>query len=490
MIIKKNKDIPEDYLKDASNYRGNADALYIPESVDELKNCLKSLYNEEVPITLAGAGTGLTGGRVPAGGALISTEKLNKFKLSNDGRTIISQPGVLLNDIESFLNEKGLFYPPDPTETNSSIGGNIATNASGSKTFKYGPTRDYVLAINAVLPDGDEINLRRGEVFANGFKLNLATKSGRNIYLRLPELVMPEVKHAAGYYIKEDMDAIDLLIGQEGTLCVIAEAELRLLPKPKALMGGMVFFNNDIDVFEFVREIKTISIANHGRPVEDLRDISARAVEFYDSNALDFIRDKYPQLPDAAKAAIWFQQEYYTGNEDHLMKKYYSIIQKHTGLADSTWLAIDDKGNRDFRQLRHDIPLQINEYLSRKGQTKIGTDNSVPDEYLMAMYNFIKIELQNLGLEYVIFGHIGNSHLHANVFTSDYSDTEKAWRFYEILLNQAVRWGGSISAEHGLGKLKKKYLSTQYSNVIIEKMKLIKKAFDPKMLLGKGTLFD
>ena len=167
MIVKNNPDEFQNYLSDSSNYKGTADAVYLPETEYELIELVKKFNSDKVKITVSGNGTGLTGSRVPEGGVIISTEKLNNVIELNEGKKYLRvQPGMILKELQDFVETKKLFYPPDPTEKNCFIGATVATNSSGARSFKYGPTRNYVIGIRVVLPTGDTISIERGKIFA------------------------------------------------------------------------------------------------------------------------------------------------------------------------------------------------------------------------------------------------------------------------------------------------------------------------------------
>src|SRR5262249_7212101 len=190
---------------------------------------------------------------------------------------------------------KGMFYPPDPTERTCFVGGTISTNASGARTFKYGATRNYVQALRLVVATGEIIDLRRGEVFAdqNG-ELLIPLASGGSIAAKLPTYSMPRVrKHASGYFVAPGMDAIDLFIGSEGTLGVIIEAELKLLPKPAGLLSGVVFFDDEKNLLDFVRAARERSLANRVRSPTvregNSSNLDARALEYFDIESLKFL---------------------------------------------------------------------------------------------------------------------------------------------------------------------------------------------------------
>src|SRR5947207_1158972 len=254
MLTKTQPDQIQDYLSDASYLKGgNAAQVVFPETADDVAEILVEATRTQRPVTISGAGTGTVAGRVPLGGIIIATDKLNHIKDINreggDGAAI-AEAGVRLIDLQRAVESEDLLYPPDPTERSCFIGGNIATNASGARTFKYGPTRNYVERLQIALATGDVIDLRRGELYADQNSLiRIPLPSGRFIEARLPSYQMPHVrKHASGYYIEPEMDVIDLFIGSEGTLGVIIEAELKLLPKPEGLLSGVVFFEDEIDL--------------------------------------------------------------------------------------------------------------------------------------------------------------------------------------------------------------------------------------------------
>jgi D-lactate dehydrogenase (cytochrome) len=273
MIIKTSPDEIQNYLVDAANYQGFCDAVYFPETESDVKEIISNAYINKTLVTVSGNGTGLTGARVPEGGIVISTDKLNRLiELNEESKYAVVEPGLLLSEFLKITAEKLLFYPPDPTEKNCFIGGTIATNASGEKTFKYGPTRDYVLALHVVLSNGELLKLERGKNIANDNHLILTTEEGTRFVIDIPEYRMPSVKNASGYFTKPGMDAIDLFIGSEGTLGVITQIKLRLLPHPGDIISAVIFLMKNrmhlilfllLKRFHFVLVNRTIMIWMH-----------------------------------------------------------------------------------------------------------------------------------------------------------------------------------------------------------------------------------
>ena len=491
MLIKKKRDEIIDYLKDASNFKGNCNEVYVPSNNEELHNAISECHNNKTPFTVAGARTGLGGGCVPLEGAVISTEKLDRIiHIDKDNEIAFVEPGVLHGDLEEELDNIGYFLPPNPTEKNSSIGGNIATNASGSRTFKYGAMRDFVESLAIYLTNGDKLCLKRGDHFFKDDNITIRSSGKKEYTLKRPKYLNPPVKHSAGYFSNQELDLIDLFIGSEGTLGVISEIGLRITPKPEEVFGAVIFFDDYDNMFSFLRTARDRSIKSFKIPVGELKDISARLIEFYDDQALKLLRSKNSHIPEGAKSALWIEQEHTITNEDALLNKWYELIIEFTSLGDSTWIAMNEAEHREFREFRHMLPLTVNEILSRNDMRKFGTDIAVPDKYAKHIFEYLKSEIEKSGLQNAMWGHIGNSHFHANVMAKNDEELQKAHTFFDNAMAAAIRLGGTVSGEHGIGKLKKKYLLQMFGRENIEQMIAIKKALDPNNLLGRGNIFD
>ncbi|HXM49329.1 MAG TPA: FAD-binding oxidoreductase, partial [Pyrinomonadaceae bacterium] len=263
MLTKSQPDEIQSFLTDSSHVRGGfAERVVFPETAEDVAEVLRAATRTQTPVTISGAGTGTVAGRVPFGGVVVATDKLNRITQivhdDNGGGQAVAEGGVILGDLQRAVESEGLLYPPDPTERSCFLGGNVATNASGARTFKYGPTRNYVERLKIVLATGDVIDIRRAELHAdlNG-RITIPLPSGRLIETQLPTYRMPQVrKHSSGYYVAPGMDVIDLFIGSEGTLGVILEVEVRLLPKPAELMSGVVFFTSEEELLAFVGEAR------------------------------------------------------------------------------------------------------------------------------------------------------------------------------------------------------------------------------------------
>ncbi len=485
----------QDYLSDASNIKGgNASRVLIPASVDEIRKQIAEATLTKTSITISGARTGLAGGAVPFGGDVIAMHKLNKIisiEKTSDGGKAIVQPGVILDSFQKEADSRGLFYPPDPTEWSCQLGGTIATNASGSRSFKYGATRNYVEALTVVLADGDVLKLRRGEIFAGEDRaIELRTESGKTIRARVPSYDRANTrKNTSGYFTSKKPDAIDLFIGSEGTLGIIVEAELRLLKKPEGFLSGIVFFINEVDLLNFVAEARNLSFESRSSNASGESLFDAVLLEYFDDRSLELIREKSSNVPREMAGAIFFEQETTGASEEKLLAEWNALFEKHNASLDLSWFTTSESDLEKMREFRHSLPVAVNERNVRNKQRKISTDMSVPDENFKSMLRFYKKSLQESALDYVVFGHIGDNHLHVNILPKDESEAMRARNLYGRFIAQAIMLGGCVSAEHGVGKLKRDYLYAQFGERYINEMVEFKKAFDPQGILGRGNVF-
>lgn len=524
MLIKSNPDEIQSYLSDASHMlEGHAERVLFPENAEDVAETLQTATRDKTQVTVSGAGTGTVGGRIPFNGIVLATDKLNQIKsiIHEDqlGRAV-AEAGVRLSDFQRFVESEDLFYPPDPTERSCFLGGTVATNASGARTFKYGPTRTYVQRLKIALATGDLIDLRRGELQADSKgHIRIPLPSGRLIETQLPTYRMPATrKHASGYYVAPEMDVLDLFVGSEGTLGVIVEIETSLLPKPAGLLSGVVFFKREAELLAFVRDARSQSLKNRdmressvgrlgilmdkalevtkrepitpGVASDQSQDaIDARALEYFDRESLAFLRQKYDTIPDDASGAIFFEQETDSASEDSIMMSWLALLEKHQALADNSWFATNEPDQAKLREFRHALPVLMNEWFASHRQRKVSTDMSVPDDAFAEILQFYQSTLQTSGLRYAIFGHIGDNHVHVNILPRDDQEGVRAREIYLQFLKRAAAVGGTLSAEHGIGKLKRDYLRLFYSDESLRQMGCLKRAFDPAGILGRGNIF-
>ena len=523
MLTKTDPDDIQPFLSDASYVSiGTADQVIFPENSVDVAEVLRNATATRTPVSISGAGTGTVAGRVPSGGIILATDKLAQIQSisrTETGGSAVAEAGVRLADLQRFVEAHALIYPPDPTERMCYLGGTIATNASGSRTFKYGPTRNYIRRLKVVLAMGDLIDIRRGDLRADaGGRISIPLPAGDVLEAQLPTYQMPHTrKHACGYYVAPEMDVIDLFIGSEGTLGVVVEAEVDLLPKPQGLLSGIVFFDSEDRLLLFASEVRSLSLqtraiaegagkfgngmgkalaVTNGSPLKSNDDdttprhIDARALEYFDNNSLDFLRAKYDTIPASAVGAIFFEQETESSTEEELVASWLTVVERHAALSDSSWFATNESDHMRLREFRHALPVLMNEWFARHRQRKVSTDMSVPDEAFDGMLRFYHDSLRHTGLRYTVFGHIGDNHVHVNILPRDDSEASTARDVYLRFVKRAIEVGGTLSAEHGVGKLKREYLKLMYTEKNLREMAALKRAFDPAAILGRGNMFD
>lgn len=483
MIIKKELNEIENYLSDSSHYKGFCDSVYFPENEDDVRKIILEANNKKLRVTISGNGTGLTGGRVPKGGIVIATDKLNKIiEINKNEHFAIIQTGVILSDFQKEVEALGLFYPPDPTERNCFIGATVVNNSSGAKSFKYGSTRNFVIGVKIILPSGELLVIERDKIFSDNGILNLITVNGKTIQIKMPNYQIPSVKHAAGFFYKPNMDAIDLFIGSEGTLGFISEIKLKLIDLPNKVLSSVVFFDVELNALNFIEDARNKSYDKN-------QQIDALGLEFFDKGSLKLLKKAFPQIPDNAFAAVWFEQEIFI-SEEQITDLWIELIDKHNGDLNSSWFAANDVDREKFKNFRHLISAIVTEYTMQKGVRKIGTDTAVPnDKFFNYYFKCIDMVTQN-NLNYVCYGHFGNSHFHLNMLPENQNEFQTALKLYDEICTLAIFLGGTISAEHGIGKLKRNYLVNMYGEKNILDMAIIKKTLDPNLILNIGNIID
>jgi D-lactate dehydrogenase (cytochrome) len=507
-----------DHLHDESRWQGRAGSISFPCDENELRAHLQWAAEQRLPVTIQGGRTGIAGGAVPEGGHVLSLWRMRRYlglRRHPDGKAWLLrvQPGVLLSELRDALRERALdtagwdaasraafavferegryFFPPDLTESGAALGGLAANNGSGARTFAYGAARASIQAARVFLADGDVLDLARGEQRAVGRRFDLVTAAGRRLAGKLPTYRMPAVKNAAGYFVQDDMDLLDLFIGSEGTLGVIASLELKLIPTPAAMWGVTVFLPNEAAALTLVEQARTAA----PQPA---------AIEFFDAHVLDLLRAQkdstpafasIPALAEAWHTAVYV--EYHAASEAAAEAAVMALSESIVacgGDPDATWLATGESEIDRFKAFRHAAPecvnLLIDQRRKREPQlTKLGTDLAVPDDRLREVMAMYRADLAASGLEYAIFGHIGNNHVHVNIIPHTLDEYRRGKDLYLGWAARVVTMGGTVSAEHGIGKLKRELLRIMYGDAAIEQMRELKRLFDPGWRLGCGNLF-
>lgn len=434
------KDLAHDELGTVFNYPEVYVEITEKQQISEI---MKYAYQENIPVTVRGSGTGLVGACVPIyGGILLNMSKLNKFiELDKVNMTLTVEPGVLLMDIYEFVEKEGLFYAPDPGEKSATIGGNIATNAGGMRAVKYGVTRDWVRGLEVVMPNGEVI------------------KAGGKV-----------VKNSSGYAIK------DLLIGSEGTLGIITEAVLKLIPLPKESSSLLIPFENSYDAIVAAPKI----IMEHSIPT---------AVEFLEKASLKFSEDFLgKKIPNGDYDAYLLVT--YDGNSKDQIQNDIDIISeaciKEFGAID-VYLVDTDERKTGVWSARGAFLEAIKASTTQIDECDVVLPRSTIGEFL----EYVKEVSIELDIRIPYFGHAGDGNLHIYFCKDDL--TEESWEEklsigFNKLYEKAFNYGGLVSGEHGIGYAKKEYLVHQVGEAQVSIMKGIKAVFDPKNILNPGKV--
>lgn len=436
------EEISPDYGHDElSLERFPPEIVVLPKSVEEVSQILAYCYERNIPVTPRGAGTGLCGGAVALhGGVLLVTTKLNRIlEIDQENLMAVVEPGVLLMELQSSVDELDLFYAPDPGEKTATIGGNVSTNAGGMRAVKYGVTRDFVLGLEAVLPDG--------RIIETGGKV---------------------MKNSSGYSLT------DLLIGSEGTLGVITKIILRLLPKPKRQLSLVVPFDG---LSEAVTTVPKILGAGEIPSALEFfqREVLVAAEEYLGRNFPHTDAPAYLMLTFLGTDSIELEKTYERVAEVCLKNGAYDVLIAHTTeRQEALW---ENRG-------------AFLEALKGMGELD-EVDVVVPPNQVAAFIEFTEELRKEYELPIVSFGHAGDGNLHIYILRAELD--REVWLnstkdVMDRIYARAQELTGLVSGEHGIGFAKKEYLEKSLSLPVLELMGAIKSVFDPKGLLNPGKV--
>lgn len=270
------------------------------------------------------------------------------------------------------------------------------------------------------------------------------------------------------------MDLIDLFIGAEGTLGVVTEIELAIYPKPESVLSGVLFFDNEKDCFRFALQA---------------REMGPRALEFFDSKSLAILSSKHADIPPRAGAALYFQRECRKEEQEALLQEWTRAAERAWARSSDCWFSHRPEDHKSFRKFRYDLPVLVNEQVAKNGLRKLGTDFAVPESRAHEMFDYYLQEVPAAKMEYAIWGHVGDHHLHVNFLPKTAEEFERAKAAYAKLARQAVKLKGTVSAEHGIGKARIPYLEMMVGRKGLLEMARVKKALDPQGILNPGNIF-
>lgn len=417
-----------------------------PRTAEEISQVLRLCNENRIPVTPRGAGTGLSGGALPnLGGVVISTERMNSIvEIDEKNLQVTTEPGVITEVLQNAVREKGLFYPPDPASRGSCfIGGNISENSGGPKAVKYGVVIDYVLNLQVVLPSGEII------------------WTGANI-----------LKNSTGYNLTQ------LIVGSEGTLCIVTKIVLKLIPYPQNNLLMLVPFKA---VAKACKAVSAIFRAGYTPSALELMEIDALKIV---SNNLG---NSFIPITDDIEAHLIIEVD---GNDMEVLMKDMEAISELLVQYDcgEIYFAESNSQKDELWKLRR----RVAEEVKKEGYT-IEEDTVVPRYQLPALIKGVKALGIEHGFKSVCYGHAGDGNLHIRIKkegTENSQDDPDIIKSLRALFNLVHQLGGTISGEHGIGLIQKGYMDIVFSNTHIELMRGIKKVFDPNNILNVGKIFD
>ncbi|MFA6900875.1 MAG: FAD-linked oxidase C-terminal domain-containing protein [Desulfurivibrionaceae bacterium] len=436
--------VPEElacYSYDGTGQEYPPAAVVFPGSTEEIRLIMQLASDTPFPVVPRGAGTGMTGGALPvAGGLVMVLSRLNRIlEIDQDNQIAVVEPGVITGDLRAEAGQHGLYYPPDPASLKfCTMGGNVAECAGGPSAVKYGVTRDYVLGLEAVLPDG-----------------------------RLIHTGVRTAKGVVGY------DLTRLLVGSEGTLAIITKITVKLLPAPEARSTLLVLCNGMAEATSLVTSI----LAHH----------SPCTLEYMDRTALTIIRDKLPfPFPEEAGALLLIELD---GQRDFVplaTRQLTEFLRTQPGIIQSRTAESEAEADQLWAARRAVSPSAF----SLKPH-KMSEDVVVPRSRLPQLVACTEALSRELGVIIFTFGHAGDGNIHVNIMLdkNDPHEVRQANTAKQLLFEEVLRLGGTLSGEHGIGLTKAAYLPMELDPPTMALMQEIKKLFDPRNILNPGKIF-
>lgn len=512
--------VPDDYLSDESHLRGRAQGLVQPRDEAELLTSVRLAHASRTPLVTVSGRTSLTGAAVPDLDVVLDVRALDRIDPEDPSRV---GPGRLLKGYKAHVEERGLFYPPDPTSQDTcAIGGNVACNASGALSYLYGPTREYVRGLRVVLAGGEILDIERGDAVAHNNLWEVppdafVTPRKDPLFIPAPNIPTPdwsECKNAAGLYSTADMDLVDLFIGSEGILGIVSEVRTRLLPARNPYFAMMFSVPTQEMAIEFIGLVDLMRRAFHLNDLRSAEQASERmarlaawgprcsihsfeglipsCMEWFDASTARLLPDAWTERLTGAFGVLYVEQEYPQGSdESEIAAKWNELVElfNDSRLGQDGALrseaALDAQKIRKMRKDRSAVPERLSESI-RPGMVKVGTDFAVPREYLGIVLGLYETAPDHI--ESYTFGHIGDAHLHVNMLPETDDELALCRASCEDIAWKVVALGGSVSGEHGIGKLKHRYLEMMIGPDGMNEIRRVKTALDPHSILNRNNM--
>jgi FAD/FMN-containing dehydrogenase len=444
-------DVRRAFARDASGLELVPDEVARPTEAAEVVELIRRAAAERTPVTAAGGQSSTTAASIAERGVLLSLRGLGRIlDLDPAARTVRVEPGVGVAELKRAVAAHGLLFAPDPTsEEEATVGGAIACNASGARSLRYGATRPHVRALTVVLASGETVELRR---------------SGLE-------------KNTVGF--APIQEPVDWLVGSEGTLGVVVAAELALLPLPERTTGLGVPFASEAEALRFVVAARDFDV------------IRPQCLEYFDARALEIVRGS-PGGEGWTGAALVYAEETGAGDAEPAFDAWLSLAERHGARVDDALVFEGEAALRDARRLRHAVPAWMNERGARfraAGGRKVSTDWAVPYPRLAEAIAAAREAARRHGVEMpAIYGHAGNGHPHENFLAADAAELARVERAVAETLRAVIALGGTVAAEHGIGKIKRRWLPLQLTPLQLGAMRALKRELDPLGILAPGNV--
>ena len=483
------KDIINGYNHDWSNMLGYADALCRPKNSFECAIIIRICYLLKIPITMSAGRTNLTGSATPNGGIIISIEKMKDITNFNlKDKKISVSPGVYLEDLRNEViskSEKKLIFPVDPTSRKEAmLGGAVSCNASGFVPGEKGSMRYWVSDIDFILPNGSYIKVKRGQYISKGGKFTINYLDSTQSIINVPKYKRVDLKNASGPFSSENgkLDFVDLIVGSEGIFGCITNITLKLQDAPNDHLNLFIKLKDEDDAFSFYSYIK-----------EKLnRKMSALSgFEYFGDNCSSFMHHHEHFFSNNYNVGVYMQIPLFNQKIDYAIEKWYKILMNFEYInEDEQVLSLNDPNNwKTFFEARHSIPANALQKSKEYNTASIITDTIVPpdsfNEFIKKTHKLIKSQ----NIDYLLFGHLGDCHLHFHLIPSMENEKD-AIECYREIIRISAKLGGVYSAEHGTGKRKKQDLIECYGDIGISQIVKCKEGFDPDFLFNSGNVVD
>jgi len=482
-------EIVKAYDHDWSNTEGRADALCRPLNKLECAIVIILCNLLRIPITISAGRTNLTGSATPNGGIILSISRMktiDKFDLEN--KNIVVSPGVYIEDIRNYViseSKNNLIFPVDPTSRKEAmLGGAISCNASGFIPGDKGAMRYWIDSIELILSNGEMISASRGQYTSENNEFIINGSDGNQSIINVPSYERPKIKNASGPFtgINGKVDFIDLIIGSEGIFGCITSATLKLQDKPSDYLNLFIKLKNESEAFRFYDDINSYLLGKMS---------SLSGFEYFGKDCSSFMDNYEYFFNDIYNVGVYIQIPVYNIELDIIIDQWHQVLTNLDYITEENQIvSLNDSNSwKIFFESRHSIPANALHKSKQYNTASIITDTIVPPDSFKEFIAKTHLLIQSKNIEYLLFGHLGDCHLHFHLIP-DSTNEDIANKCYREIINLSAKLGGVYSAEHGTGKRKKMDFIKCYGKTAAKQLKDCKISFDPNFIFNIGNVFD